>query len=77
MAKLTFKVQETLGVLSENMSGWSKELNLVSWNDRPAKFDIREWDENHEKMKKGITLDYEEMVFLKEALEKIDLDDYA
>ena len=28
-------------------------MNLVSWNDRAAKFDIREWDEDHEKMKKG------------------------
>ncbi|WP_417088380.1 YdbC family protein, partial [Eubacterium maltosivorans] len=51
----SFKVVEEVGVLSEGANGWQKELNLVSWNDREPKYDIREWDANHEKMRKGVT----------------------
>ncbi len=42
MAEIKYEVKETFGVLSENNKGWSKELNLISWNDREAKFDIRD-----------------------------------
>lgn len=34
----------------------SKEVNLVSWNGKPAKVDIREWYDDHERCGKGITL---------------------
>lgn len=62
-----YEIVEEIGVLSENAKGWRKEINLVSWNDRPAKFDLRDWAPNHEKMGKGITLSNEEF----EALRKI------
>lgn len=45
----------------------------MSWNDRPAKVDIREWDPSHEKMKKGITLTKDEVLKLKESLNNYDL----
>ncbi len=61
MADIKYEVVKHIGVLSEGSNGWNKELNLVSWNDRPAKYDIRDWDENHEKMTKGITLSEDEM----------------
>ncbi len=61
MPEIKYEVVKHIGVLSENSNGWKKELNLVSWNDRPAKYDIRDWDENHEKMAKGITLSEAEM----------------
>ena len=48
---------------------WTKELNLVSWNDRPAKYDIRDWDENHEKMSRGITLSEDELQKLVEIVQ--------
>ena len=70
MAELTFEIVEHLGVLSENPNGWTKELNLVSWNDRPAKYDLREWDQEHQKMTKGITLTLEEIEELKAILNK-------
>ena len=70
MATLTFTIEEHLGVLSENANGWTKELNLVSWNERPAKYDIREWDEEHQRMSKGITLTEDEVAELKEILHK-------
>lgn len=61
MAEIKYEVVKHIGVLSEGSNGWRKEINMVSWNDRPAKYDIRDWDENHEKMGKGITLSENEM----------------
>ncbi len=69
MAKeINFEIKETIGVLSESTKGWTKELNLVSWNGARPKFDLRDWAPNHEKMGKGITLTNEEIVKLKELL---------
>ena len=60
-----FEIIKTIAVLSTERSGWTKEINLVSYNDAPPKYDIRSWDPNHEKMGKGVTLSKEEMkVFL-------------
>ena len=66
-------MKETLGILSENNKGWSKELNLISWNDREAKFDVRDWSPEHEKMGKGVTLSKDELIKLKEILNGMDL----
>ncbi|MGX6978458.1 YdbC family protein [Vagococcus elongatus] len=63
-----FEIVEEIAVLSENAKGWRKELNLVSWNERPAKFDLRDWAPGHEKMGKGITLSNEEFDALKQAM---------
>lgn len=69
----SFKVVEEVGVLSEGANGWQKELNLVSWNDREPKYDIREWDVNHEKMRKGVTLTIDELVELRSILNELEL----
>ena len=50
MADIKFEIKETIGVLSISSKGWTKELNLVSWNDKKPKYDLREWDPPHEKM---------------------------
>ena len=71
MPEIKYEIVENLGVLSETDKGWQKELNLVSWNERPAKYDLRDWSPNHEKMGKGITLTNEEVAKLKEILGKI------
>ncbi len=68
LANIEYEIMEEVGVLSENTRGWRKELNRVSWNGRPAKYDIRDWAENHEKMGKGITLTDEEAEALKKLL---------
>ena len=66
---ISFEIEKEIAVLSERTKdGFQKELNLVSWNGRKAKYDIRSWDEHHEKMQKGITLSEEEIKNLKEAL---------
>jgi hypothetical protein len=69
-----YEITEEIGVLSEKAGGWQKELNLVSWNDREPKYDIREWDAAHEKMRKGVTLTVDELVELKAILNDMDLD---
>ncbi len=65
MAELTYEIKECLGVLSENAKGWTKELNLISWNGRDPKYDIREWSPDHTRMGKGVTLSDEEFETLK------------
>ncbi|QTM98315.1 hypothetical protein ERJ70_02680 [Sediminibacillus dalangtanensis] len=72
MAALDYEIIETIGVISESPKGWKKELNLVSWNGRDPKYDIRDWAPDHEKMGKGITLNKEEAENLKKALENLD-----
>lgn len=49
----------------------AKELNLVSWNGRPPKFDLRDWAPEHEKMGKGLTLTNEEFEALQKAIENM------
>ncbi len=73
MADIKYEIKETLGDLSESSKMWKKELNLISWNDKEAKYDIRDWSPEHEKMGKGVTLSGEELKKLKEILNKIDL----
>ncbi len=68
MADIKYDIIKTIGVLSENPKGWTKELNLISWNGRPAKYDLRDWAPEHEKMGKGVTLSEEEVEKLKEVL---------
>lgn len=71
VAEIKFEITERIAVLSESAKGWTKELNLISWNGREPKFDIREWDPNHEKMGKGVTVSKEEMDKLKEVLKSL------
>ena len=76
MAELKYEIVGHLGVISENAKGWTKELNLVSWNDREPKYDIRDWAPEHAKMGKGITLSADEAASLKEILAQIDFDSF-
>lgn len=66
-----FTIVDELGVLSTSSKGWTKELNLVSWNGREPKYDIRDWAPEHAKMGKGVTLSVEELNVLKELLAKM------
>lgn len=64
MAEIKYEIVKELGVMSENAKGWKMELNMVSWNDNPPKYDIRTWSPNHERMGKGVTLTEEEIAML-------------
>jgi len=67
MTDFEYSIEKNYGVLSER-GGWKKELNLVSWNKREAKFDVRDWAPNYEKVGKGITLTKEEAEKLRDLL---------
>lgn len=73
MAEFKYEVIETYGSLSESSKGWKKEIKLISWNQKEAKYDIREWSPDGEKMGKGVTLSKEEIINLRDLLNKLDL----
>lgn len=73
MAEIKYEITDELAVLSESARGWTKEVNMVSWNDRDPKVDIREWSPEHERMGKGVTISLEEAKILRDALNKLDL----
>ncbi len=65
---MEYKITEHIAELGDRSKGWKLELNKVSWNGNPEKYDIRAWAEDHEKMSKGITLSTEEANALYAAL---------
>ncbi len=73
MSEIKYEIVKQIGVLSKSASGWAKELNLIRWNDREPKYDLRDWSADHEKMGKGVTLSREELLALKELLKNIEL----
>ena len=75
MAEITFEITKELGVISETAKGWTRELNMVSWNDREPKFDIRDWSPDHTRMSKGVSLTEEEMQKLVELFNLRDEED--
>lgn len=52
MSNFNYEILEEIGQVSESSNGWAKELNLISWNKRDAKYDLRDWSPDHEKMGK-------------------------
>lgn len=73
MAEIKYDVVKEIGVLSETGNGWTKEINLVSWNDRTPVYDIRTWSEAKDRMGKGITLTVEEAKELRDLLNAAEL----
>jgi hypothetical protein len=69
MPEFEYEIIETIAVLSQSPKGWTKEINIISWNGRDPKYDIREWAPDKTKMGKGITISKEEAQILKKALE--------
>ncbi len=55
-----------LGETKQN--GNCKELNYISYGGADPKWDIREWNEDHSKMSKGVTLNDEELFDLYAAI---------
>lgn len=74
MGEFSYELKEKIAVLSEGKSGWTKEINLVSYNGAEAKIDIRSCqttEDGERKMSKGITLTNEEATKLRDALNKV------
>ena len=68
---ITFRMEKPIAVLSRNERGYTKEINLVSWNGADAKYDIRNWHPGREKCGKGITMTEEEARALMDALKEV------
>jgi hypothetical protein len=73
VADITYNIVMHIGVLSQSNTGWTKEVNLVSWNDRPPKYDIRDWSPDHAQLGRGVTLSREEMLELRDLLNSWEL----
>jgi hypothetical protein len=69
MSDIKYEIKKEIGVLSESTKGWTKELNLISWNGGAPKYDLRDWSPEHEKMGKGVTLTEEELQKLRELID--------
>ena len=66
-----YEIIKSIAVLSTEKSGWTKELNLIAWNGKTPKYDIRSWSPDHQKMGKGVTLSENEFSALKAVLENL------
>ena len=73
MTDIKYEIEKELGYISESAKGWKKELNLISWNGKEEKYDLRDWSPEHEKMGKGITLTIDELKELKKLLNELDI----
>jgi len=73
MSDIKYEIIKKIGVLSKSASKWTKEINLISWNDEDANYDIREWSPDRKKRGKGVTLSKEELLALKDLLNQIDI----
>lgn len=73
MAEISFEVVQRIGVLSKSNKGWEKQLNLISWGGREAKYDIREWAPDGQTMSMGVTLTKEELLALRDLLNQMEL----
>ena len=73
MSNFNYEILKEIGQLSESTRGWTKELNIISWNGREAKYDLRDWSPQREKMGKGLTLSTQELKELKKILNGLDL----
>jgi Uncharacterized protein conserved in bacteria len=71
--EVTFEVEEHIGVIAVTPTGWKKELNMVAWNGGAAKFDIRDWDEEHAHMGRGVTMNKDEVKTLSDLLNGLKL----
>jgi hypothetical protein len=73
MADFKYEITDRIAVLSESGKGWTRELNKVSWNGRPEKYDLRDWHHEDGKMRKGITLTEEDLHNLRQVLDAIEV----
>jgi hypothetical protein len=58
---IKYEIVKKVGILAKSASGRVKELNIISWNDREPKYDLRDWSADGAKMGKGVTLSKEEL----------------
>lgn len=67
---MTHKVIKKIALISGSETGFRKELNIVSWNGRDPKYDLRSWSPEGIALK-GLTLTEDEAKELQKALNDI------
>ena len=75
MADFKYEILDNVGVFFNSKNGWTKEINIISWNGAEGTVDIRSWSPDHSRMGKGISLTVEEFKALKELMNEINPDD--
>ena len=68
---ITFEIMEHIGVIDVvdgREEKWTKEVNVVAWNGGKPKIDVRDWNERHDRMSRGITLTEDQAMKLTKAL---------
>lgn len=71
MVDFKYEIKEEYDTFSESAKGWTKELNLISYNGAEPMYDIRDWAPEREKMGKGVTLNEDEAKALYKTLKEI------
>jgi len=71
MSDFKYEIIEQIGVITQTTGGWTRELNIVSFNDRNGKYDLRDWAPDRGSMSKGFSFTKEELLVLKELLKTI------
>ena len=71
MDGFNYDIKKTFGIVSEKSDG---KLNLISYRGKEDKFDLRRWDRSCDKMLKGLALDKEEIIALRDILNNIKFD---
>ena len=71
MPEIKYEITEHLGTISETARGWTREVNMISWNGREPKVDVRDWSPEHDKMSKGLTFTKDELQELARIAEKL------
>ena len=66
MAEFKYEITERIAVLSQSPNGWERQLNMVSWNDREPKYDIRDWAPDN-------SLTHDELAILKGILNDLEI----
>ena len=77
---LNYQIVKHIGLISACRRGdtrWKKELNIVSWNHRTPVYDVREWNESHTQMSKGITLTGDEVKIIYQLLQALETKEEA
>ena len=70
MKEIQYEIVKEIAVLSASDSGYTKEINLISWNGKEPKYDVRSFSPKREKCGKGITLTAVEAAALLKALQE-------
>ena len=77
MAEIKYEIVKHICVLSDRGNGWTREVNIVKWNDSGPKLDIREWSPERTSMRKGITLTRPEFLTLAKYILIVDTQKYT